>query len=452
VLANRAGAAGRQAEQVLRRGEEGVRAPIAATTGRLFGGDAPLAGPYIGSGSRAAQGYKTPVSMFAGSSNRGLDSIFSPPAEILADCPFEQAIEIAKDGKRSLIVHLLAQGDFASMTWNRDIWRHEDVKGMIRDHFVLYQQNSSECVVRRSAAFDGGIAATGEGSMLIERYSLSGSVSNVLFLDSRTEECLERIEGAVSGPEEFLVVASRVLTDSGGVGARPLKRVRPEAAKASEDEQLQMALEASKREAKRAVTVVDAPVVLDHDELVEFLYDDEDEDEEDRSAYVRAAVASSSKVAEAAPPPSEARSWQADLPKADTFIPTSVPGQPSPGDAGVLQVRLGLPDGRRIVWALREDEPVGHLFLIVSHLLGLPHPLAARFEAIRKAKAGQYGGGVGVAQVREFLGEFDPVCAAKAPFSIVLLRPPRDVCMDAQRTISEAALGGAALSVKLASE
>ena len=122
-----------------RDADDGVRAPIASTTSRLFTEPGVAPGAYIGSGARATKGYRTPLSMFS-SSNRKLDSMFRPPTDILLDRPFAEAIAAAKDMGRLLIVHLLAEGDFVSATWNRDIWSNDDVREFVKDTFVLYQQ------------------------------------------------------------------------------------------------------------------------------------------------------------------------------------------------------------------------------------------------------------------------------------------------------------------------
>lgn len=68
-----------------------------------------------------------------------LDEIFAPPTDIMFRGHFQAARDHAKSHKKWLLVNILDQSDFQSLTWNRDIWRDPTIKDFLRDNFVFLQ-------------------------------------------------------------------------------------------------------------------------------------------------------------------------------------------------------------------------------------------------------------------------------------------------------------------------
>ena len=71
--------------------------------------------------------------------SRRLEDLFRPPCDILFLGTFLEAREYAKSMNRWLLVNVQNPQEFACQILNRDVWPNEQVREMIKDHFVLWQ-------------------------------------------------------------------------------------------------------------------------------------------------------------------------------------------------------------------------------------------------------------------------------------------------------------------------
>lgn len=473
-------------------GDDDIRAPLAATTGRLFGNSGDPPSPHS---SRARREYRTPVTAFqdSGSSSglsgdaANLPDLFRPPTHILADMPFEQARLLAKSQHRVLCCNLQVATEFASHVLNRDVWHSDSVSSFVQQALVLYQQFTN----------------TGEGMELCKRYAVPATTPAILFIDARTGECVQRLPVVGLTAQGFLAAAVAVVaasapvlpslpSDAASSGPAVFKRGR-EASPAAASAAATSALSSSgsfetdeDRQLKRAIaeSLLDSEdVVLDGDadeSDVQYVYDDDDDNDNDDGAVTGASA--SLHAADSASPGCREPDWIVGIPDPRTFVPTSLPAEPGTGEAGSMRLRLSLPSGKRIVIAVRESDTVSLLYTIVAHQLDLPHPVAARYEALRRAAIGVLGpADDAVEAVRSALGPLagasgvesgevalpaEPEAPARAglpgeslsrstrraleraAFSIVSLRPSRSWVEAADETMGTSELKGCALLVK----
>ena len=71
--------------------------------------------------------------------SRRLEDLFRPPCDILFLGSFMEAREHAKTMNRWLLVNVQDQQEFACQVLNRDVWTNTQIRGIINDHFVLWQ-------------------------------------------------------------------------------------------------------------------------------------------------------------------------------------------------------------------------------------------------------------------------------------------------------------------------
>ena len=73
----------------------------------------------------------------------GLGDLYSRPDDINFPGSFADAIKAAKDARKWLLVNIQAATEFSSHTLNRDVWKHETVKEVIRSSFIFWQRDKS---------------------------------------------------------------------------------------------------------------------------------------------------------------------------------------------------------------------------------------------------------------------------------------------------------------------
>lgn len=131
-------AASLAAEEEQKR-DEPVRAPDAAFNDQMIniGGTHREPAPHVD---------QAPDLKFGGE-DTGEDSafkeLFKPPAEILCEEPFGNAVETAGNSQRWLLVNLQDTEDFTSHVLNRDVWRDDTVSSLVGASFVFWQRLAS---------------------------------------------------------------------------------------------------------------------------------------------------------------------------------------------------------------------------------------------------------------------------------------------------------------------
>lgn len=158
--------------------EDGVRAPIAATTGRLIdqqqngfavtasGGstfrdfeaetramEARLVMGKEGIGTSAAIYNGKPQENQAKSRAQNLQDLFSPPREILFQGTFDQARAEGQKAKKWILVNIQKDSVFLSYVFNRDLWSQDVIKDTIRNGFIFFQHEESDSEANRYITF-----------------------------------------------------------------------------------------------------------------------------------------------------------------------------------------------------------------------------------------------------------------------------------------------------------
>lgn len=74
-----------------------------------------------------------------GSRARRLQDLFRPPYELISNASFEDAREEGKAEKKWLLINLQDMSDFTCQSLNRDHWKDESIRALIREHFIFLQ-------------------------------------------------------------------------------------------------------------------------------------------------------------------------------------------------------------------------------------------------------------------------------------------------------------------------
>uniref|UniRef100_A0A0C9QLE3 UBXN7 protein n=1 Tax=Fopius arisanus TaxID=64838 RepID=A0A0C9QLE3_9HYME len=73
------------------------------------------------------------------SKTKRLEDLFRPPYEILFMGSFVEAREQAKTMNRWLLVNVQNPQEFSCQILNRDVWPDNQIKEIVKDHFILWQ-------------------------------------------------------------------------------------------------------------------------------------------------------------------------------------------------------------------------------------------------------------------------------------------------------------------------
>lgn len=84
-------------------------------------------------------GYGKKMSQRQSRQQKRLEDLFRPPCDLLFLGSFLEAREYAKNINRWLLVNVQNQQEFACQILNRDIWSNQQVREIVKDHFVLLQ-------------------------------------------------------------------------------------------------------------------------------------------------------------------------------------------------------------------------------------------------------------------------------------------------------------------------
>ncbi|XP_046747378.1 UBX domain-containing protein 7 isoform X2 [Diprion similis] len=124
--------------------------------------------------------------------SKRLEDLFRPPYDIMFLGSFIEAREHAKLINRWLLVNVQNPLEFSCQILNRDLWPNEQIRDMVRDHFVLWQV----------------ISNTSDGQRFIDFYNVT-DYPYLAVLDPRTGECVRTydrftVEHLVSGLSDML--------------------------------------------------------------------------------------------------------------------------------------------------------------------------------------------------------------------------------------------------------
>lgn len=200
----------------------------------------------------AGRGNFSSSSTAAGSSSddsNRLARLFAPPRDIMfTGGGFDDAREYAKKHQRWIIVTLHDPTEFPCQVLNRDLWKDEGVKQLIRASFVFLQF----------------VIETPEGQRYKTFYQVD-SLPHIAIIDPRTGE---RVKQWHYGPEpaEFVVDLIDFIESNSLEPKQKGQKKQRTATDLSEEEQLAAAIQAS---IETPVTIPGEPIIIsDEDEAV----------------------------------------------------------------------------------------------------------------------------------------------------------------------------------------
>ncbi|XP_012173004.1 UBX domain-containing protein 7 [Bombus terrestris] len=106
--------------------------------------------------------------------SKRLEDLFRPPCGILFLGSFMEAREHAKSLNRWLLVNVQNPQEFSCQILNRDVWSNQQIQGIVKDHFVLWQVLSN----------------TSDGSRYVHLYDVY-EYPYLAIIDPRTGECMK---------------------------------------------------------------------------------------------------------------------------------------------------------------------------------------------------------------------------------------------------------------------
>ncbi|KAJ8129439.1 hypothetical protein O1611_g4194 [Lasiodiplodia mahajangana] len=258
--------------------DDGVRAPIAQTTETLAGPDmswppidedpdASVLGQLRARQSRQRRQNRNPPNPFDQSPSIWDDAsappllpdtrsdqnptsraamlrdLFRPPHDLMSDATWDEARDEGKEDKKWIMVNLQDLDIFQCQVLNRDVWKDENLKSLIKEHFIFLQYEKRE---RRAQSY-------------IQLYFPNGTHENgdnyphVSIIDPRTGEQVKVWSGK-SFPSvsefyadliEFLDRYSLAANSKNPVIQSKPKRQPIDVGRLTEDEMLQLALQNS---------------------------------------------------------------------------------------------------------------------------------------------------------------------------------------------------------------
>ncbi|KAF2972900.1 hypothetical protein GQX73_g636 [Xylaria multiplex] len=245
--------------------DDGVRAPIAQTTETLAGG------PWVPEDrlplqSRARRQNRNVGNPFSqapsiwddtsappllpntrpdqGTSRAALlRDLFRPPHELMSDATWDEARDEGKADKKWIMVNLQDLDVFQCQVLNRDMWKDENLKALIKEHFIFLQYDKNE---RRAQSY-------------VQLYFPNGTHENgdnyphVSIIDPRTGEQVKVWSGDPfpSAGElygdliEFLDRYSLEVNSKNPVAQSKPKRQQIDVGRLTEDEMLRLAMQNS---------------------------------------------------------------------------------------------------------------------------------------------------------------------------------------------------------------
>ncbi|RYC62996.1 hypothetical protein CHU98_g3220 [Xylaria longipes] len=73
-----------------------------------------------------------------------LRDLFRPPHELISDATWDEARDEGKEDKKWIMVNLQDLEIFQCQVLNRDVWKDETVKALIKEHFIFLQYDKNE--------------------------------------------------------------------------------------------------------------------------------------------------------------------------------------------------------------------------------------------------------------------------------------------------------------------
>nr|XP_022299860.1 UBX domain-containing protein 7-like isoform X2 [Crassostrea virginica] len=176
---------------------------------------------------------------------RTLEDLFRPPIDITFKGTFASAREAGSKLKKYIMVNVQNNKEFVCQALNRDVWSHDGVKAVVKDHFVFWQvYHDSE-----------------EGGKFKQFYKVD-VYPYIAIIDPRTGENMvtwnRELDAMTFCDLVTQFLAEHPFSDDSFSESPPSKRSKREhsVVDLSEDDQIQAAIKASLEEPRKSVTYI----------------------------------------------------------------------------------------------------------------------------------------------------------------------------------------------------
>ncbi|ORX46385.1 hypothetical protein BCR36DRAFT_405674 [Piromyces finnis] len=281
-----------------------------------------------------------------------LSELFKIPSDIIFNGSFEEAREDAKQNKKWLLVNIQDSSEFDCQLLNRDLWKNEDVKSLVREHFIFIQYPIT----------------SREGQQYKQFYPFE-KYPHISLVDPRTGERI-RVWDEVVKADIFVVELTNFLIANNLQSSQPLKTNMGNSNyiggrnidTMSEEEQINMAMKMSMND-QNLNHNNESITIDDDDEYYEFMDDDYESDNNSQLDEIE-----ENEMNEVNGQKEEDESFVVDeslskdelCEKFHKKIKAIVNPEPTSGNTTDIQFRL--PDGKRIIRSFLIEDKVLVLF------------------------------------------------------------------------------------------
>ncbi|KAL2271401.1 hypothetical protein VTJ83DRAFT_772 [Remersonia thermophila] len=279
-----------------------------------------------------------------------LAELFRPPYDLIARLDWDEARDEGKDQKKWILVNLQDMSDFNCQALNRDIWKDEAIKALIKENFIFLQYDKDDMAAERYITF----------YFPNESHLNPNNYPHVSIIDPRTGEQVKVISGTPfpnalefhAQLAEFLDRYSLSANHKNPVvrAKRPAKTVDVD--RMTEEEMLELALQNS-LDANGGTSGSNIP---DPDELTRSFTSDGKGKE-----TAPALVASSSAATPAPEPAPEPVAAPPAEQSAFARIPSDRPHAEPTDPTGTTRIQIRNPPGR-IIRRFRLDDRVSRIY------------------------------------------------------------------------------------------
>lgn len=82
-----------------------------------------------------------------------LAELFRPPYDLISHLPWDEAREEGKEKKKWIIVNLQDMSDFNCQALNRDLWKDEAIKALVKESFIFLQYEKNDVAAEQYTTF-----------------------------------------------------------------------------------------------------------------------------------------------------------------------------------------------------------------------------------------------------------------------------------------------------------
>jgi UBX domain-containing protein 7 len=168
--------------------------------------------------------------------------MFRPPYDLMSHLSWDDARQEGKDEKKWIMVNVQDMSDFLCQTLNRDHWKDENIKALLKEHFIFLQYEKNDPTGQEYIGFYFG-----------QGYENSANYPYVAIIDPRTGEQVKLWSGDPfpqksefhSDIVEFLDRYSLAANSKNPVPKMKPKKKPVDVGRMTEEEMLEMALKNS---------------------------------------------------------------------------------------------------------------------------------------------------------------------------------------------------------------